>query len=72
MKWLSLTFALVAPSQAALRFGCSSLTIQRLDPVVEPGHIPSAHLPQIVGGVRKQIFFTLDRPAWKRRVRCVD
>jgi hypothetical protein len=50
MKWLSVALALVAPSQAALRFGCSTLTIQRLDPVVEPGKLPSAHLHQIVGG----------------------
>ncbi len=50
MKSLSLALALVAPSQAALRFGCATLSIQRLDPVVEPNHIPSAHLHQIVGG----------------------
>ena len=50
MKSLTLALALVAPSQAALRFGCATLSIQRLDPVVEPGHIPSAHLHQIVGG----------------------
>ncbi|KAK3345872.1 hypothetical protein B0T25DRAFT_483419 [Lasiosphaeria hispida] len=49
MKSLSL-FALAAPAQAALRFGCSTLTIQRLDPIVEPGGLPSAHLHQIVGG----------------------
>lgn len=42
--------ALVAPVQAALRFGCSTLSIQRLDPLVEPGKIPSAHVHQIVGG----------------------
>jgi len=50
MRLLSLAFALIAPSQAALRFGCSTLTIQRLDPIVEPGSTPSAHLHQIVGG----------------------
>ena len=50
MKWLSPTFALVAPAQAALRFGCSALSVQRLDPLVEPGRIPSAHVHQIVGG----------------------
>ncbi|KAF2261876.1 hypothetical protein CC78DRAFT_619067 [Lojkania enalia] len=49
MRWSSLAF-LIAPSQAALRFGCSTLSIQRLDPVVEPGNLPSAHLHQIVGG----------------------
>jgi hypothetical protein len=50
MKWLSLTLALAGPSQAALRFGCSTVSIQRLDPLVEPGKLPSAHLHQIVGG----------------------
>jgi hypothetical protein len=49
MKWYSIV-ALLGPAQAALRFGCASLSIQRLDPVVEPGVIPSAHLHQIVGG----------------------
>jgi len=42
--------ALIAPVQAGLRFGCSTLTIQRVDPVVEPGQAPSAHLHHIVGG----------------------
>jgi hypothetical protein len=52
MMWfsLALALALVGPSQAALRFGCATLSIQRLDPLVEPGHIPSAHVHQIVGG----------------------
>jgi hypothetical protein len=50
MKWLPLALAFVAPSQAALRFGCSTLSIQRIDPLVEPGKTPSAHLHQIVGG----------------------
>jgi hypothetical protein len=50
MRLLPLALGLITPSQAALRFGCSSLTIQRLDPIVEPGRVPSAHLHQIVGG----------------------
>ena len=51
MKAFSLAaLALVAPVQAGLRFGCSTLTIQRLDPVVEPGKAPSAHLHHIIGG----------------------
>jgi hypothetical protein len=50
MKWLSLALALAGPSQAALRFGCSTVSIQRLDPLVEPGKIPSSHVHQIVGG----------------------
>ncbi|KAH8590340.1 hypothetical protein B0O99DRAFT_521725 [Bisporella sp. PMI_857] len=50
MKWLIIALALVAPSQAGLRFGCSTLSIQRIDPLVEPGRVPSAHVHQIVGG----------------------
>jgi hypothetical protein len=52
MKWLSLAIATVFAglSHAALRFGCSTLTIQRLDPLVQPGKTPSAHVHQIVGG----------------------
>ncbi|PSN74520.1 hypothetical protein BS50DRAFT_605984 [Corynespora cassiicola Philippines] len=33
-----------------LRFGCSQLVIDRIDPLVQPGMTPSAHLHQIVGG----------------------
>ena len=50
MKWFSLALALAVPAQAALRFGCSTLSIQRIDPLVEPGKSPSRHLHQIVGG----------------------
>ncbi|KAK4641806.1 hypothetical protein QC761_0077960 [Podospora bellae-mahoneyi] len=51
MKSLAATLVgLIAPVQAGLRFPCSTLTIQRLDPVVEPGNIPSAHVHHIVGG----------------------
>ncbi|KAL1872812.1 hypothetical protein VTK73DRAFT_1283 [Phialemonium thermophilum] len=49
MKWLSV-LALTAPAHAYLRFGCATLSVQRLDPLVEPGKIPSAHVHQIVGG----------------------
>jgi hypothetical protein len=50
MKLLAVLSALAGTSEAALRFGCSTLTVQRLDPLVEPGNVPSAHLHQIVGG----------------------
>ncbi|KAF2119194.1 hypothetical protein BDV96DRAFT_642233 [Lophiotrema nucula] len=51
MRSLSAAIALIAaPVQAGLRFPCSTLTVQRLDPVVEPGHNPSAHVHHIVGG----------------------
>lgn len=33
-----------------LRFECSQLVIDRIDPLVNPGVIPSPHLHQIVGG----------------------
>jgi hypothetical protein len=49
MKWLAIAY-LAWTGQAALRFGCSTLTVQRLDPVVEPGNAPSAHVHQVVGG----------------------
>lgn len=45
---------LFTPASALLRFGCSQLTVQRLDPLVQPGINPSSHLHQIIGGVRFQ------------------
>jgi len=33
-----------------MRFQCSQLVIDRLDPLVNPGSVPSPHLHQIVGG----------------------
>ncbi|KAI1456101.1 hypothetical protein F4805DRAFT_468327 [Annulohypoxylon moriforme] len=33
-----------------IRFGCSQLVIERLDPLVNPGTTPSPHVHQIVGG----------------------
>lgn len=35
---------------AMLRFQCSQLVIERLDPLVNPGMLQSTHLHQIVGG----------------------
>lgn len=49
MKWQILLLQ-AGLSHAALRFGCAQVSIQRLDPLVEPGNIPSAHVHQIVGG----------------------
>lgn len=46
----ALALAFVGTTHAGLRFGCSSLTIQRLDPVVEAGNVPSSHLHHIAGG----------------------
>ncbi|KAL8397200.1 hypothetical protein RB594_004062 [Gaeumannomyces avenae] len=52
MGWLTITTlaAILGVSEATLRFGCSTVSVQRLDPLVEPGNIPSAHVHQIVGG----------------------
>ncbi|KAF2648543.1 hypothetical protein K491DRAFT_684613 [Lophiostoma macrostomum CBS 122681] len=51
MLWNSLAaLALVAPSHALIRFGCSQLVVDRLDPLVNPGLTPSPHLHQIIGG----------------------
>ena len=33
-----------------LRFGCRQVVLDRLDPLVNPGQIPSTHVHQIVGG----------------------
>lgn len=33
-----------------LRFGCSQITIERLDPLVNPGEFPTPHMHQVVGG----------------------
>ena len=35
---------------AMMRFQCSQLSIERLDPLVNPGMLPSTHMHQIVGG----------------------
>lgn len=37
-------------SVTMLRFGCTQVVIDRLDPLVNPGQIPSGHVHQIVGG----------------------
>jgi hypothetical protein len=59
-KWLGLLLALAAGVRAQgrggstglamLRFGCSELSIDRIDPLVTPGQVPSPHVHQIVGG----------------------
>jgi hypothetical protein len=39
-----------ASAQSMLRFSCSRLTIERLDPLVSPGEVPSPHIHQVGGG----------------------
>jgi hypothetical protein len=55
MHWKSLATVVAlltqdAVAQNMLRFGCSQLVIERIDPLVSPGSIPSPHTHQIVGG----------------------
>ena len=43
--------SLISAQQAAMmRFACSQLVVERLDPLVSPGIIGSPHTHQIVGG----------------------
>ncbi|CAJ2510757.1 Uu.00g063820.m01.CDS01 [Anthostomella pinea] len=60
MKSFIAALALVAPAYAGLRFACSQLTIQRLDPIVNPGQNPSRHVHQIVGGNAFNVTMTGD------------
>ncbi|KAK0625467.1 hypothetical protein B0T17DRAFT_617556 [Bombardia bombarda] len=53
MHWNTLATALALSASGAdalLRFSCSQLVVERLDPLVNPGMAPSPHLHQIVGG----------------------
>ncbi|TVY84150.1 hypothetical protein LSUE1_G001653 [Lachnellula suecica] len=52
MQWIQvLAAALFAPNvYALLRFSCSGLVLERLDPLVNPGVNGSPHLHQIIGG----------------------
>lgn len=54
MQWtLFATVALLGQNAAAqnmLRFACSQLTVDRVDPLVNPGQTYTPHLHQIVGG----------------------
>jgi hypothetical protein len=37
-------------AQELMRFGCSQLTIDRIDPLVTPGISPAPHMHQVIGG----------------------
>ena len=53
MQWATLALALLAQNAAAqnmLRFACSQLVVDRVDPIVNPGMRYTPHLHQIVGG----------------------
>jgi hypothetical protein len=45
---------LVPETLALLRFSCSQLVVERLDPLVNPGVAESPHLHQVIGGVSKR------------------
>jgi hypothetical protein len=53
MFWSTLTasvlFTQSAFAQNMLRFACSQLTVERADPLVNPGQRPSPHTHQIIG-----------------------
>ncbi|KAI1117669.1 hypothetical protein F5Y14DRAFT_401477 [Nemania sp. NC0429] len=52
MQWKAFAVALLAhrTAQQMMRFSCSQLTIERLDPLVNPGVVMTPHVHQIVGG----------------------
>ncbi|KAI3319776.1 hypothetical protein HD806DRAFT_249690 [Xylariaceae sp. AK1471] len=53
MQWEAFTALLLAQcaiAQGMIRFGCSQLVIERLDPLVNPGVVMSPHVHQVVGG----------------------
>lgn len=37
-------------AQQMLRFACSQLVVERLDPLENPGQVPSPHVHQVAGG----------------------
>jgi len=54
-SWASLSAAALLAQNAAaqfnmLRFACSQLVVDRIDPLVNPGQLFTEHLHQIVGG----------------------
>jgi hypothetical protein len=56
MLWHTLVFAAAVEAQGGfaglnhLRFGCSQIVVERIDPLVNPGMIPTPHMHQVVGG----------------------
>jgi Domain of unknown function (DUF1996) len=60
MKSLSGALAFATLVHAGLRFPCSTLTVQRLDPVVQPNTNPSSHVHHIVGGDAFNVTMTGD------------
>lgn len=56
-----------------LRFGCSQLVVERTDPLVNPGQMPTPHMHQVVGGNSFNITMdpmTIDPPATSTCTSC--
>ncbi|KAK3361497.1 hypothetical protein B0T24DRAFT_539044 [Lasiosphaeria ovina] len=56
-----------------LRFGCSQLVVERTDPIVNPGMMPTPHMHQVVGGNSFNITMdpmTIDPPATSKCTSC--
>lgn len=56
-----------------LRFACSQLVVERTDPLVNPGQIPSPHMHQIVGGDSFNVTMdpmTIDPPKTSKCTSC--
>jgi len=63
-----------AGSSSFLRFGCSQLVVERIDPLVNPGTNPSPHTHQIVGGNSFNVTmdpYTIDPPATSTCTSCI-
>ncbi|KAF2786558.1 hypothetical protein K505DRAFT_259637 [Melanomma pulvis-pyrius CBS 109.77] len=81
MFWKSLLFAALLAhdvsaqgSSGFLRFGCSQLVVERIDPLVNPGVNPSPHTHQIVGGNSFNVTmdpYTIDPPAQSTCTSCI-
>ncbi|KAE8450582.1 hypothetical protein EG329_005926 [Mollisiaceae sp. DMI_Dod_QoI] len=69
MHWgpLLAAAAIISPgvnaAGATLRFYCSQLVVERLDPLINPGVLGSPHLHQIVGGNAFNVTMGADLPA---------
>ena len=50
LGFLALASAAAAQQARMMRFGCSQLTVERLDPLVSPGMEQSPHMHQVGGG----------------------
>ncbi|KAF2437444.1 hypothetical protein P171DRAFT_425418 [Karstenula rhodostoma CBS 690.94] len=78
MQWLTLLLAHLVTSQTVpapgtvpmMRFECSQLVHDRIDPLVNPGLTPSPHLHQIVGGNSFNATLAHDLPALSTCTSC--